>query len=407
MQVSGTIKQRCQEAVRRWFRPRDLIIRTDGRLHCLTLTTRAQAMAAAGIVMAAVWIVGSGAGLLLSSIGGEEPDLIRASRAYADLLRETQDSYRELASIAGRLTGKPEGVPASSESDDAGGAALGRHLVEFQARLDNIVTLNRTLSGEMEKMSERLARVEREKSDLTAIGTRLAAQLGGLRNDVGKGRGENQKLRRQVAGLESQLALAELTQASLQSVVQLADFGMAPGGDDFITNSVGYPMGKLFNGDGPEDALVLAVMKQESAFDPKAVSSKGAMGLMQLMPDTAKQVAGKLKLNFNKSKLTRNADFNIALGRAYLDELLNLFDRSYVLAIAAYNAGPQRVLGWMRAYGDPRDNGVDVTKWVSSIPYPETRNYVRRVMRNLEQYRSRLAGETAQDRCFSLVNVSW
>jgi soluble lytic murein transglycosylase-like protein len=228
-----------------------------------------------------------------------------------------------------------------------------------------------------------------------------------LRNDVGKGRGENQKLRRQVAGLESQLALAELTQASLQSVVQLAAVGMVPGGDDSIANSVGYPMRKLFNGDGPEDALVLTVMKQESAFDPKAVSSKGAMGLMQLMPDTAKQVAGKLKLNFNKSKLTRNADFNIALGRAYLDELLNLFDRSYVLAIAAYNAGPQRVLEWMRAHGDPRDNGVDVTKWVSSIPYPETRNYVRRVMRNLEQYRSRLAGETDQDRCFSLVNVSW
>jgi hypothetical protein len=407
MQASATLKERCQETVRRWFRPRDLIIRTDGRIHCLSLSTRAQAAAAVGVVVAAIWIIGSVAGLLASSLRGEEADLMRASRAYGELLAETQDSYRELASIAGRLTGRSDGVAPSSEADDDSAATLERHLVRFQTRLDDIVALNRTLSGEMEKMTLRLARVEREKGDLTAIGARLAAQLGGLRNDVGKGRGENQKLRRQVAGLASQLAIAERTEVSLRSAVQLADAGLAPGGGNSIAKSVGYPIRKLFNGDGPEDALVLAVMKQESAFDPMAVSSKGAMGIMQLMPDTAKQVAGKLKLSYSKSKLTQNADFNIALGRAYLDQLLNLFDRSYVLAIAAYNAGPQRVLEWMRAYGDPRDNGVDITKWVASIPYAETRNYVRRVMGSLEQYRDRLAGETSQDRCFSLVNVSW
>jgi len=78
------------------------------------------------------------------------------------------------------------------------------------------------------------------------------------------------------------------------------------------------------------------------------------------------------------------------LGRAYLQELLDNYSGSYVLAIAAYNAGPDRVNGWMSVYGDPRDRGVDVVDWIETIPIYETRNYVQRVLENLQVYRHRL-----------------
>ncbi|HLB79577.1 MAG TPA: lytic transglycosylase domain-containing protein, partial [Dongiaceae bacterium] len=151
-----------------------------------------------------------------------------------------------------------------------------------------------------------------------------------------------------------------------------------------------FPLRAVPDGDGPEDALVLAVVKQESAFAADAVSPAGARGLMQLMPATAKQVARQIRLNYDKAKLIADPDFNMRLGRAYLDDLLRRFDGSYVLAVAAYNAGPSRVWQWIRELGDPRDERVDTIDWVESIPFGETRNYVQRVMENLQVYRHRL-----------------
>jgi soluble lytic murein transglycosylase len=155
-----------------------------------------------------------------------------------------------------------------------------------------------------------------------------------------------------------------------------------------------YPMQTLPAGDNPEDALVLAVIRQESAFDQKARSSAGALGLMQLMPRTAEHVAKKLQLSYSDTKLTKDPSFNIKLGRAYLGNLLNGFDGSYILAVASYNAGPARVRSWMSEYGDPRDRGVDAIDWIETIPFAETRNYVQRVLENLQIYRHRLDGKT-------------
>jgi peptidoglycan lytic transglycosylase len=151
-----------------------------------------------------------------------------------------------------------------------------------------------------------------------------------------------------------------------------------------------FPLRKLPAGAGPEPALLLAVIRQESAFDVKAVSPAGALGLMQLMPFTAKHVAKTLKTKYRPKDLVKDGDYNIRLGRAYMQELLEFFDQSYVLAVAAYNAGPDRVNQWIQAFGDPRDYGVDVVDWVETIPLSETRNYVQRVMENLEVYRHRL-----------------
>jgi soluble lytic murein transglycosylase len=96
---------------------------------------------------------------------------------------------------------------------------------------------------------------------------------------------------------------------------------------------------------------------------------------------------------FSQKRLTNDRQYNVTLGRAYLDGLLSDFSGSYVLSIAAYNAGPARVKEWMRDYGDPRSSSVDVVDWVESIPFSETRNYVQRVLENLQVYRLRL-GET-------------
>ncbi|WP_162913356.1 lytic transglycosylase domain-containing protein [Rhodospirillaceae bacterium SYSU D60014] len=151
-----------------------------------------------------------------------------------------------------------------------------------------------------------------------------------------------------------------------------------------------YPLRLLPEHTGPEDALILAVMRQESVFAVDAVSHAGARGLMQLMPATARHVARKLKLPYDRKQLTRDPILNIKLGSAYLSQMVERFSGSYLLAIAAYNAGPSRVVEWMRVYGDPREPGIDAIDWIESIPFSETRNYVQRVLENLQVYRHRL-----------------
>jgi soluble lytic murein transglycosylase len=147
---------------------------------------------------------------------------------------------------------------------------------------------------------------------------------------------------------------------------------------------------------GAEEALLLSVMRQESAFDPAAVSSAGARGLMQLMPATAKSVAKRNGISYQPDLLTQDPDYNVRLGSAYLSSLLSDYGGSYVLALAAYNAGPSRVRQWIADHGDPRNPKVDAVDWVERISFSETRNYVQRIMETLAIYRHRLgAGRLA------------
>lgn len=159
----------------------------------------------------------------------------------------------------------------------------------------------------------------------------------------------------------------------------------------------GYPIPPLSIADNPERALVLGLVRQESGFHHEAVSSAGARGLMQLMPATAAKLARAINLVFKRKNalavaLTQNPGLNLKLGSAYLADLLNQFNGSYILAIAAYNAGPSRVEKWVREYGDPRTRDVDAVDWIESIPFAETRNYVQRVMEGVQVYRRRLGG---------------
>ena len=139
---------------------------------------------------------------------------------------------------------------------------------------------------------------------------------------------------------------------------------------------------------GYDDGFTLshAIMRQESQFDRTAESHVGARGMMQLMPATANEVARGLGLSYSRGALTEDPQYNIQLGSTFINKMLRYYDGNYVLAIAAYNAGPGNVNKWMKRNGDPRVPGTDLVAWVEDIPIPETRNYVQRVLENLVMY---------------------
>lgn len=128
------------------------------------------------------------------------------------------------------------------------------------------------------------------------------------------------------------------------------------------------------------------IARQESQFDRNAVSGAGARGVMQLMPATAREQAGKLGLSYDYARLTGDPGYNMQLGTAYFGRVMDTFAGSYVLAIAAYNAGPGNVRKWIAQYGDPRSGGVDPVDWVEDIPFTETRGYVQNVLANTVVY---------------------
>jgi soluble lytic murein transglycosylase len=145
-------------------------------------------------------------------------------------------------------------------------------------------------------------------------------------------------------------------------------------------------------GTAPESALVLGIIRQETEFDPDAVSSAGARGIIQVMPNSVRHFASVGGLPYRPNALTTDPTYDLQLGMTELAGELSDWGGSYVLAIAAYNAGPNNVRRWIAQYGDPRDARVDPIDWIEEIPFSETRNYVQRVLENTEVYRNRLAG---------------
>ena len=144
----------------------------------------------------------------------------------------------------------------------------------------------------------------------------------------------------------------------------------------------------------PEPALVLAITRQESGFDPYVRSGAGARGMMQLMPSTAKLLARKIGVSYSPGQLDEPG-YNMRLGSHYLGQLVGHFSGSYVMAAAGYNAGPGRPTSWTSFCGDPRGGQTDPIDFVECIPFSETRNYVMRVMENVQVYRAKLAGGSA------------
>ncbi len=147
-----------------------------------------------------------------------------------------------------------------------------------------------------------------------------------------------------------------------------------------------------------EEAFVYAIARQESEFAPNAVSTARAYGLMQMINSTAKATARKHRVKYDINRLSSDGDYAARLGALHLNDLLNQWDGSYILAAVSYNAGPHRAKQWIKTYGDPRSSQIDSIDWVEKIPFSETRNYVMRVMENMEVYRARLSNNSAPNR---------
>ena len=134
-----------------------------------------------------------------------------------------------------------------------------------------------------------------------------------------------------------------------------------------------------------DSSVILALIRQESEFDTSANSKVGAKGLMQIMPATARLLSKVTNTDFSREKLTKDKDYNLALGSYYISDLDDNFGSHY-LAFAAYNAGPHRVEKWIKTYGDPRRKQIDAIDFIELIPFHETRNYVQRVSENINVY---------------------
>ncbi len=154
-----------------------------------------------------------------------------------------------------------------------------------------------------------------------------------------------------------------------------------------------YPLADFVPDDLPVSrALALAITRRESEFDPAAQSAAGARGLMQVMPDTAAEVARSIGETSSADRLITDPAFNVRMGSAYLADLVGKFGPAIALVASGYNAGPSRPAKWIEEYGDPR-GAVDVIDWIETIPFTETRTYVMRVAESTLIYRARLKGQ--------------
>ncbi len=156
-------------------------------------------------------------------------------------------------------------------------------------------------------------------------------------------------------------------------------------------NVYNYPVisvpGVINNKVMPPAHLILAIIRQESEFDARANSYVGAQGLMQLMPATAKLVAKNISVPYSRTSLTKDPNYNVKLGTYYFDMLLEDYDGVFPFAIGAYNAGPNRIKAWLQRYGDPNRGQINFVDWVELIRFEETRNYVQRVIENINVYK--------------------
>jgi len=187
---------------------------------------------------------------------------------------------------------------------------------------------------------------------------------------------------------------------AIRSAKQAARF------QSMLTES-GYPMIDAINTlpDKFDKPFVFAIARQESEFNYQAVSHANAYGLMQMINGTASMTAKRHRIPYSKSRMTQDINYSANLGSLHLHDLLRDFDGSYIMAAAAYNAGSNRVKRWNRQFGDPRKGEIDPIDWVESIPFTETRNYVQRVMENVQVYRARMNNNQTESRIMRDLTV--
>ena len=193
--------------------------------------------------------------------------------------------------------------------------------------------------------------------------------------------------------LEELVAVGE-TSRELGSLKASVRAGKQAGRFGTFLRDLGYPTPVAISelGRGYDVPFTFAIARQESEFDPGAVSSAKAYGMMQMIDATARLTARKHGLKYSRDRMLSDEFYAARMGSLHLNDLLQRYDGSYIMAAAAYNAGPSRVTRWVAENGDPRRPDVDAIDWVESIPFSETRNYVQRVMENMQVYRARTNG---------------
>ena len=242
----------------------------------------------------------------------------------------------------GRIVPAPAGTPSLLVTNDQRAAFYGKRLVQAVRLL-----------GQQGRWDEQSLFVRALSEDLNSDGERILAME-----------------------LAAQIARPDLSVWTARSARN--------GGSAFYykatypTHAYSVPSGRVWS-------LVHGITRQESSFDKRAVSHAGARGMMQLMPGTAREQAGKSGYGYDYARLTSDPNYNVMLGSAYFQRLLSAWDGSYPLAVASYNAGAGNVRKWVRAYGDPRGQ-VDIVSWIEKIPFVETRGYVQRVLENTVVY---------------------
>lgn len=319
------------------------------------------------------------------------------------------------------------GFIALNYQDDAARAVV--HFKRFRDAVATPISVGRAgywlgLAEEKAGNTEAaLAAFELAAANQTSFYGQLAAEHANLATDMGLvgNRTPIDWTKAEFAGSNVALAARKLFQAGYETralqflshladgqpaevragVAQMAADGFAPhfgvriakeaAADGIILINQYYPLHPIADvtWDVPTE-FALAIARQESEMNPAAQSHVGASGLMQLMPATAAQVAAGLSLTYSSDMLTTDYMYNAKLGTEYLRRMLSRYNGSFVLAAAAYNAGPGRADSWIEEYGDPRTAGVDPVVWIESIPYSETRNYVQRVLEGMQVYHLRL-----------------
>jgi soluble lytic murein transglycosylase len=188
-----------------------------------------------------------------------------------------------------------------------------------------------------------------------------------------------------IAGLASITAQYHNAHATMVIGEAALSRGMAM--DQYAYPDFGIP---AYSG-GPafDRCVIYSIARTESAFDQRDRSSASAVGLMQVTPGAGRDTAKRLGVLYDWNRLVSDPAYNTEMGAGELAALLKEYRGSYILTFAAYNAGRDRVRQWMALHGDPRDPQIDAVDWVERIPFAETRNYVQRVMENLQIYRAR------------------
>lgn len=301
---------------------------------------------------------------------------------------------------AGEQAGTPISIARTSYWEGRALEALGREddaLAAYRRAGDHPVAYYGQLA--LARLGER--DLQLRASDVSPLGHLPGHQAVQLLYRLGEPRLAAQMLTDLAQRLQTTSALESIAQiAQAQGDVRaLLAIGKQALQRGFPLDSAAFPITGVPDfpvlGDPMERAIVHAIARQESAFDPTATSHAGARGLMQMMPATARETARRASLPFDWPRLGRDPLYSAQMGAAHLNDLLKEWRGSYILTFAAYNAGSGNVRKWIAAYGDPRRPEVDAVDWVERIPFYETRNYVQRVMENVQVYRHRLDQRTA------------